>query len=122
MRTRGFTRSTSEAESRGVGTPTAEPAGRGSSPVGSGYLVFLIPGVVLSLAVVVVPLGMTIATSFTRWDGVGVPEWVGLDNYVRLLGDPSFWASFRHIALLIVAMAVIPTLVGLVLATVLFDY
>ncbi|HKE17223.1 MAG TPA: sugar ABC transporter permease [Kofleriaceae bacterium] len=91
------------------------------SPSRSGYLVFLVPGLVLSTAVILVPLAMTIATSFTRWQGVGAPTWIGLDNYARLLHDPSFWASFRHIALLIISMAVIPTLIGLVLATVLFD-
>jgi len=95
---------------------------RTRSLTGSGYLVFLIPGVLLSAAVVVVPLAMTIGVSFTRWQGVGVPAWIGLDNYVRLVHDPSFWASFRHIALLIVAMAIIPTVLGLGLATVLFDY
>ncbi|HYU14834.1 MAG TPA: sugar ABC transporter permease [Candidatus Acidoferrum sp.] len=88
----------------------------------SGYLVFLIPGLILSTAVVIVPLAMTVGVSFTRWQGVGTPRWIGLENYVRLAHDPSFWASFQHIALLILAMAVIPTLIGLVLATVLFDY
>src|ERR1043165_8254938 len=88
----------------------------------AGYLVILIPGLILTTAAVVVPLAMTIATSFTRWQGVGTPTWVGLDNYVQLAGDPSFWASFLHIALLIVAMAILPTLIGLVLATVLVEY
>src|ERR1041385_8708812 len=88
----------------------------------SGYLVFLIPGLVLSTAVVVVPLAMTIGTSFTRWQGIGAPAWIGIDNYVQLARDPSFWASFLHIVLLIVAMAILPTLIGLALATVLFEY
>ena len=65
---------------------------------------------------------MTVGTSFTRWNGVGTPEWIGLDNYQRLLGDENFWASFEHIGALILAMAVVPTLIGLVLAAVLFDY
>jgi len=47
---------------------------------GAGYGVFLIPGIVLSTAVVVVPLAMTIGASFTRWQGVGAPTWVGLEN------------------------------------------
>ena len=88
----------------------------------SGYLIFLIPGLVLSAAIVIVPLLMTIGASFTRWQGVGAPVWIGLDNYVRLAHDPAFWASFQHIALLIIAMAVVPTLVGLVIAAVLFDF
>jgi len=95
---------------------------RRRSERGSGYLGFLIPGLILSTAVVVVPLAMTIGTSFTRWQGVGAPTWIGIDNYVQLARDPSFWASFLHIVLLIVAMAIIPTLIGLVIATVLFEY
>ncbi|GID91961.1 carbohydrate ABC transporter permease [Amorphoplanes digitatis] len=88
----------------------------------AGYGVYLIPGVLASLAVIVVPLVMTVGISFTRWPGIGTPDWVGLDNYTRLLHDVNFWASFGHILLLIVAMAVVPTLLGLVLAAVLFDY
>jgi raffinose/stachyose/melibiose transport system permease protein len=87
-----------------------------------GYGLFLIPGIVASVAVIVVPLVMTVGISFTRWSGIGSPEWIGVDNYTRLLHDANFWASFGHILSLIVAMAVIPTLLGLLLAAVLFDY
>ncbi|TDC85649.1 sugar ABC transporter permease [Micromonospora sp. KC606] len=87
-----------------------------------GYAAFLIPGALLSLLVIVVPLVMNVGISFTRWSGVGTPEWIGLDNYTRLLEDDNFRTSFRNIVFLIVAMAVVPTLVGLVLAAVLFDY
>nr|MDT0657295.1 sugar ABC transporter permease [Micromonospora sp. DSM 115978] len=87
-----------------------------------GYLLYLLPGVLLFGAVIVVPLLMNVGLSFTRWSGVGTPEWTGLDNYHRLLGDANFWASFRNIIFIIVAMAVLPTLLGLLLAAVLFDY
>jgi raffinose/stachyose/melibiose transport system permease protein len=88
----------------------------------SGYAVYLIPGIVASLLVIVVPLVMTVYTSFTRWNGVGDQTWIGFDNYTRLFEDSLFWSSFGHILLLILAMAVAPTLLGLVLAAVLFDY
>ena len=94
----------------------------GSKVSRGGYAVYLIPGVVASLAIIVVPLVMTVYVSFTRWTGVGSPTWIGFDNYTRLFQDANFWASFGHILLLIVAMAVVPTLVGLVLAALLFDY
>jgi raffinose/stachyose/melibiose transport system permease protein len=120
---------TTTAVGGGVGTvPAPPPAARGRRPAPRrssrhrGYLVFLLPGILLSLAVIVVPLGMTVYTSFTRWTGVGAPQWIGWANYTRLFHDANFWASFRHIGLLIVAMAVVPTLIGLVLAAVLFDY
>ena len=87
-----------------------------------GYAVYLIPGVLASVLVIIVPLVMTVYISFTRWTGIGSPRWVGFDNYTRLFADELFWASFGHIILLILAMAVIPTLLGLVLAAVLFDY
>jgi raffinose/stachyose/melibiose transport system permease protein len=89
---------------------------------GAGYGLYLIPGVLASLAVIVVPLVMTVGVSFTRWSGIGSPEWIGFDNYTRLFQDANFWASFGHILLLIIAMAVLPTLLGLLLAAVLFDY
>ena len=87
-----------------------------------GYAVYLIPGVLASLLVIIVPLVMTVYVSFTKWTGVGSPRWVGFDNYTRLFGDTLFWQSFSNIILLIIAMAVIPTLLGLFLAAVLFDY
>ncbi len=97
-------------------------AGARRSARRSGYALFMLPGAVLSLAVIIVPLVMTVYISFTRWQGVGAPQWIGLANYARLLRDADFWASFRHIGLLIIAMAVIPTLIGLFLAALLHDY
>jgi raffinose/stachyose/melibiose transport system permease protein len=87
-----------------------------------GYAIYLIPGVIASILVIVVPLVMTIGTSFTRWTGVGTPTWIGFQNYDRLFHDELFWSSFGHILLMVVAMAVVPTLLGLVLAALLFDY
>ncbi|MFI9011061.1 carbohydrate ABC transporter permease [Actinosynnema sp. NPDC053489] len=85
------------------------------------YLLFLVPGGLLLVAVVLVPFGMNVGISLTEWSGAGTPEWVGLDNYARLMSDGAFWASFRHNVGLVVAMAILPTLAGLVLAAALFD-
>src|ERR1041384_8383733 len=87
-----------------------------------GYWLYLIPSLVLFLAVIVVPFLMNLGASFTRWTGVGTPRWIGLDNYTRLLADERFWQSFAHNVGLIVAMAIVPTALGLVLAAALFDY
>nr|WP_255645078.1 sugar ABC transporter permease [Actinoplanes polyasparticus] len=87
-----------------------------------GYWPFLVPGVLASILVIVVPLVMTVYTSFTKWNGVGEQRWIGFDNYTRLFEDSLFWGSFSNILLLILAMAVVPTLLGLFLAAVLFDY
>ncbi|GAA1760352.1 carbohydrate ABC transporter permease [Nonomuraea sp. AD125B] len=87
-----------------------------------GYWLYLVPSLVLFTAVIVVPFLMNVGASLTRWSGVGTPRWVGFDNYARLIEDERFWQSFQHNAGLIVAMAVVPTAIGLVLAAALFDY
>lgn len=88
----------------------------------SGYAVFLAPGLLLSLLFLVVPLAMTFYYSLTQWQGIGDPTWIGFDNYTRLFHDADFWASFRNIAFVIIGIAVVPTLLGLFLAALLFDY
>jgi raffinose/stachyose/melibiose transport system permease protein len=85
------------------------------------YLPYLLPGLLLFIGVIGVPFVMNIGVSFTEWPGVGTPEWVGLENYRTLFADTEFWASFRHNAALIVAMAIVPTAIGLVLAAALSD-
>jgi raffinose/stachyose/melibiose transport system permease protein len=86
-----------------------------------GYAIFLLPGLILFTLVILLPLVANIGISFTRWRGVGMPTWVGLSNYAQLMGDATFWASFRNNLAMIVAMAIIPTAIGLVLASLLFD-
>jgi raffinose/stachyose/melibiose transport system permease protein len=86
------------------------------------YVLYLVPGALAFLAVVVVPFGMNVYYSLTSWQGVGSPDWVGLDNYRALLKDSQFWESFRHSLSMVLAMAVIPTAIGLVLAAALFDF
>ncbi|WRZ92600.1 sugar ABC transporter permease [Streptomyces sp. NBC_01007] len=86
------------------------------------YALFLLPGFVAFLVVVVVPFLMNTGVSFTDWQGVGSPTWSGLANYRELMGDSEFWASFRHSLFMVVAMAVVPTALGLVLAAALFDF
>ena len=93
-----------------------------SSSLSKGYAVFLMPGVFAFLLIIVFPFLANIGVSFTRWTGVGIPVWKGLANYEKAMGDSAFWASFKNNMLLIVAMTIIPTIIGLFLATFLFDY
>lgn len=86
------------------------------------YLPYLIPGLLGFLVIVALPAGGNAYLSLTRWSGIGTPEFIGFDNYVRLFGDAVFWKSFANSVAFIVSMALIPTAVGLLLAAVLFDY
>ncbi len=88
----------------------------------SGYGYFLIPGISIFLFLIILPFLANIGLSFTKWQGIGTPDWIGLDNYRRAMGDSIFWMSFKNNLYLIIAMTVVPTIIGLLLAVVLFDY
>ena len=86
------------------------------------YWPYLLPGGILFVGVILVPFVMNLYFSMTKWAGIGDPKWVGLKNYSRLLQDDTFWLSFRNSIAMIIAMVVVPTILGLLLASVLFDY
>ena len=92
------------------------------SSLDGGYAIFMLPGVLAFLVVMVGPFLATVAISFTEWNGVQTPTWVGIDNYVNLLSDPEFVASFQNTLILIVAMVILPTVLGLALASLLYSY
>jgi raffinose/stachyose/melibiose transport system permease protein len=87
-----------------------------------GYWIFLLPGLLAFLVVIVAPFIATIAVSFTKWNGVQTPKWIGLDNYIALLSDPYFVASFQNTIILLLAMVVLPTILGLLLAGLLYSF
>lgn len=65
------------------------------------------------------PALATVAISFTRWDNVSAPEWIGLHNYARLFQDPLFKQSLINNFIWLVVFITIPTTAGLALAVIL---
>ncbi|MGZ3637368.1 MAG: carbohydrate ABC transporter permease [Ktedonobacterales bacterium] len=65
------------------------------------------------------PALVTIGISFTRWDNVSDPQWIGLQNYTRLFQDPLFTQSLINNFIWLVVFISIPTTAGLALAIVL---
>jgi raffinose/stachyose/melibiose transport system permease protein len=87
-----------------------------------GFWLFLVPGLLGLTAIILLPFLFTIAASFTKWNGVNPPTWIGLSNYQRAIGDVKFWASFRNNLVLIIAVTIVPTILGLLLSVFLYDY
>ena len=58
--------------------------------------VFLAPALILLAIFVVYPIIAVVFYSFTDYDIVTPPVWVGADNYVKLVNDPTFWLSVQH--------------------------
>ncbi|MFE9441898.1 carbohydrate ABC transporter permease [Streptomyces sp. NPDC006602] len=57
--------------------------------------VFIAPALLGFLVFLLWPTLRGIYLSFTRYNLLTPPEWVGLDNYVRMVNDPIFWDSLK---------------------------
>ena len=79
---------------------------------------YLAPAFAFYLLFAFGPLVYTTWLSFFEWDGLTVGHWVGLDNYDKVLSDPDIRASFVHSFVLILFYAVLPCVLGLLLASV----
>ena len=89
----------------------------------TGYYVFLLPAALAFTAVIFVPFALNVFYSLLDWRGGFSPQrFIGLSNYAELLGDDNFWTSFRNTGLVIIAVVIVPTAIGLLIAAVLFDY
>jgi len=87
------------------------------------YWWYLLPMTAGLLLIVLLPFAMNVYYSLFQWKGGLAPmRWYGLGNYTDLLADQQFWSAFKNSVFMIIALVVIPTLIGLVLAAVLFDY
>jgi ABC-type sugar transport system permease subunit len=97
--------------------PTGSPGGRRAKRVDAWTAAaFLTPGMLAFTAFVILPAIGGLVLTFFDWDLFGAPQWVGLDNIVRLFGDADMWQSL-WVTALFVLMGVVPTiLIGFVLA------
>ena len=78
-------------------------------------LIFLLPNFLGFLLFTAGPVLVSLGLSFTSWDLLQPPRWVGLDNFVRLLGfhlssegwkanDPEFWKYLGNTLFLLLGL------------------
>ena len=80
---------------------------RGAS---AGYLL-IAPAVAATVLFLVIPMVVSAWWSLTHYNGIKAPEFVGLQNYVDVLGNARFQKSFENtIAFVILGMGVGPAL------------
>lgn len=98
--------------------PTEESIDRGRDPWRT-WAGWLFVGPVLAGVAIfqVAPIFQSIAVSFTNWNGITPPDYVGVDNYVRMLtADPVFWTVLRNTVVFTFASVGLSIAVGLVLS------
>jgi len=94
------------------GSPDDRPPGE---PRLVGYL-YLLPAFAVFATFVLYPLYRAIYISLYDWDGLTVGTWTGLENYKEVFTDPELRSAFAHALVLLIFYAVLPVLIGLVLA------
>ena len=102
--------------------PVASAPARQAGPPGEPRRVawlYLLPGFLVYAAFALYPLLKAVWISFFEWDGLTVGTWVGLANYVEVLGDERLRASFVHALVLMAFFALLPLVIGLILAAIL---
>ena len=79
-------------------------------------MIFILPYLVLFVAMLIFPLLLGIRLSATRGDLFGINAEVGLDNYVRLFSDPVFLQSLANTFYFVILTVPALTVIGLALA------
>ena len=58
------------------------------------FFIFLLPGLLFYILSVFYPIEESIRLSFMEWNGIGDKTFAGLQNYVTMFHDPTFYKSF----------------------------
>ena len=85
----------------------------------SAYL-FIVPALVMVVIFLLIPAGYTVIVSFTKWDGLGVPRFIGLGNYLQFVRDHVFLVSLRNTVIWVVFTLAFSVLLGLLVGSVLY--
>lgn len=80
-------------------------------------IMFLLPGLIVYTIFMLVPVVNAVRFSMTEWNGISEPDFIGLDNYERLLKDADFLNALGNNLFFIVFYTLIPILLGLLLAS-----
>ncbi|RKX46258.1 MAG: ABC transporter permease [Thermotogae bacterium] len=84
-----------------------------------GYL-FAFSWIVNLLVFVLFPIAFSAYLSFTRYDGVNPPKWLGLTNYkIMFTLDPSFWKAFGNTLYYMFGSVFLKVFISLILAVIL---
>jgi len=88
-----------------IRTPSSPKRSRSSTTVA---LLMLLPAAVLLVTFLLIPIGLTFGLAFTnaRLISPRPAEFIGVDNFVRLFDDETFWAALRNT--LIFAVVIVP--------------
>jgi multiple sugar transport system permease protein len=81
-------------------------------------ILMILPFLVLFAVFVVVPVGRSLYLSFTEYNAIGAPKWVGLENFTALFQDARFYKALFNTLRFVLLAVFINTALGMALAMV----
>jgi raffinose/stachyose/melibiose transport system permease protein len=81
--------------------------------------VLVLPGLLIMLFAIAIPLVISLILSFMQWAGFGVIKFVGISNFTRLAKDTLFWRSLYNVLLLIVVTVLLQNVFAFFIASLL---
>ncbi|NBK21207.1 MAG: sugar ABC transporter permease [Spirochaetia bacterium] len=84
-------------------------------------LSYILPSFVLIMIFSFIPIAMDVVYSFTKYNVIQKPEFVGLANFMRMVQDPYVWASLRNTIAFTLFTVPVQTILALVVAAILAD-
>ena len=80
----------------------------------------MLPILLLHGLVIVLPAMSSVYYSLTDWSGIKEPEFVGLDNYIKIFtSDPQVWTAFQHNVIWLAFFLTVPFVLALFAASLL---
>lgn len=76
----------------------------------------LLPSILLYSVFIIIPIGMAVRYSFTKYSGLGRPEFTGFSNYIRMFSDELFWSSFKNTMIMFVLAFVLLLVLSFLIA------
>ncbi|AZS15936.1 carbohydrate ABC transporter permease [Paenibacillus lutimineralis] len=76
----------------------------------------LFPALLIYLGIAIVPIGLSLYYSVMNWNGIGSMTFVGIDNYVQILSNSTFWLSVKNNVIIMVTGLIGQLPLGLLLA------
>lgn len=76
----------------------------------------MLPSLLILVLIAVVPIIMSAVLSFTSYDVLSAPEWVGGANYARLVEDANFWSALGNTAVFTLIAVPLQVVISMLLA------
>ena len=87
--------------------------------VATAYL-FLLPLLACIVLFFIIPIGQTLSYGFTKYKGLGTPEWIGLNNYVKMFTrDKKFGMELSNTFAFVIGTVPLTLAISMVMAALL---